>query len=206
MLRRYSFGDEPTPLLRIRRFLIPHLIHPIAPKVSEWLEEVADPFPVELIDSIQDNKDAGGLEERLKKPSKVRYDVLIDGGLLEDVPIVSTAPVSNISDALANEKEAFAHEHNIQTTNSSCLSATPNLPDIEKQLRQHKPTTSNTGYKAKVYKSVCTLKGHGRTLAIVGFLGVCTAVVYLLSYVKPRAMASRLRHGIMFVLGLTCGR
>ena len=50
MLRRHSSVDEPTPLLLRRRFLIPHLIHPKAPLVSEWLEEVTDPFAARPVD------------------------------------------------------------------------------------------------------------------------------------------------------------
>lgn len=37
--------DSPSPLLRNRQFLVPHLVHPASPHVSEWLEEVTDPFP-----------------------------------------------------------------------------------------------------------------------------------------------------------------
>lgn len=46
MLRRHSSVDEPTPLMKTRRFLIPHLMYPKAPMISEWLEVVHDPFPL----------------------------------------------------------------------------------------------------------------------------------------------------------------
>ena len=55
MLRRHSSVDEPTPLLKTRRFMIANLIHRSAPMVSDWLEEVRDPFPYKLVPSSPPN-------------------------------------------------------------------------------------------------------------------------------------------------------
>jgi hypothetical protein len=218
MLRRHSSVDEPTPLLRSRSFLIPHLIHPTAPRVSEWLEEVADPFPVDHFTRPEDDKGLDTSEERLKLPSTYASSPPINHRVLKDASAASTLPVQaktqiayprpnslfsyKPSGAPISERQASPSEHSSQASSTIRSSAIQATRDLENRQQQTRSPTSSSGCMAGLYGFMYTLSWYGRAVAVALMAGVIAVGAAFVRCVNPRTGILKLIRGFMFVVGI----
>lgn len=196
MLRRNSSVDYPTPLLKTRRFLIPHLMHPKSPMVDEWLKGVPDSFPDKLVPSSPPNFYRGFDSDSSSETSTIKNIASnASENPLKDGPLANVMTPLNIL-GLIPRPSCFG----------SSISPLEKTTDTEANHRNEPSASASlsavlakAGPRRSTYKSifVTCVRGFHQTLA-VGSVAVFTCSQL---HAAPPSIFWRICEGLKFAFG-----